>query len=50
MLAWVVVRWVPDKPVALLALGLTPFLVKLMPARLAVDPQQRGESAGLSAR
>lgn len=38
MLVWSLVRWVPDKPVALLALGLTPFLVKLMPARLAPDP------------
>lgn len=38
LLLWSLVGWVPDKPLALLALGITPFLVKLMPARLAPDP------------
>lgn len=40
LLLWTAVRWVPDKPVALLALGITPWLVKLMPARLAPDPHR----------
>ena len=38
LLAWSLIRWVPEKPVALLALGITPFLVKLLPDRLAPDP------------
>lgn len=35
---WSVVRYVPDKAVALLALGLTPFLVRMVPANLKPDP------------
>ena len=38
--AWSLVLWVPEKPVALIALGLSPFLVKLLPRRLAPDPEQ----------
>jgi uncharacterized protein len=36
--AWSLVRYVPDKAVALLALGITPFLVRLIPANLKPDP------------
>jgi uncharacterized protein len=36
---WSLVRYVPDKAVALLALGTTPFLVRLIPANLKPDPQ-----------
>lgn len=38
-IAWSLVRYVPDKAIALLALGLTPFLVRLVPANLKPDPQ-----------
>lgn len=38
-IAWSLVRYVPDKATALLALGLTPFLVRLVPANLKPDPQ-----------
>ncbi len=36
---WSVWQYVPTKPVALLALGITPFLVRLMPANLKPDPR-----------
>jgi uncharacterized protein len=36
---WMLWRYVPEKPVALLALGITPFLVRLVPANLKPDPQ-----------
>ena len=36
---WTVVRYVPSKPVALLALGITPFLVRVLPASLKPDPE-----------
>jgi uncharacterized membrane protein YfcA len=36
--AWSLVGWVPDKPVALLMLGLSPFVVRLLPAALKPDP------------
>src|SRR6476660_122229 len=39
LLLWSLLRWVPGKPVALLALGVTPFLVKLLPKGLAPDPE-----------
>src|ERR1700685_2083551 len=32
--AWSITRYVPDKPVALLLLGVTPFMARLMPANL----------------
>lgn len=37
---WSVFRWVPDKPVALIALGVSPFLLKLLPARLKPDSEK----------
>lgn len=36
--AWSVTGYVPDKPIALLMLGLTPFLVRLLPPGLKPDP------------
>jgi uncharacterized protein len=39
LLAWTLVRYVPSKPIALLALGTTPFLLHLLPARFKPDPQ-----------
>ena len=35
---WSAWRYVPDKPIALLSLGVTPFLVRLMPVRFKPDP------------
>jgi len=36
--AWSITRYVPDKPVALLMLGVTPFMARLMPPSLKPDP------------
>src|SRR5437762_11932257 len=36
--AWSLTRYVPDKPVALLLLGVTPFLARLMPKNLKPNP------------
>jgi uncharacterized protein len=36
--AWSITRYVPDKPVALLMLGVTPFIARLMPPSLKPDP------------
>lgn len=36
---WSLTQYVPSKPVALLLLGVTPFLARLMPARLKPDPE-----------
>lgn len=36
---WSVWRYVPSKPVALICLGTTPFLVRLFPARLRPNPE-----------
>jgi uncharacterized protein len=35
---WSLVRYVPDKPVALLMLGATPFVVRLLPKDIKPDP------------
>jgi uncharacterized protein len=37
--AWSITRYVPDKPVALLLLGVTPFMARLTPANLKPDPE-----------
>ena len=37
LLLWSFTRYVPSKPIALLLLGLTPFMVRLMPANLRPD-------------
>jgi uncharacterized membrane protein YfcA len=39
-LAWMVWQYVPSKPVALLLLGVSPFLARLMPARLKPRPDR----------
>src|SRR5260370_4094705 len=36
--AWSITRYVPDKPVALLLLGVTPFMALLMPASIKPNP------------
>src|SRR6187549_3326334 len=36
--AWSIIRYVPDKPIALLLLGVTPFLARLMPTNFKPDP------------
>ena len=37
--AWSITRYVPDKPMALLLLGITPFMARLMPANIKPDPE-----------
>jgi uncharacterized membrane protein YfcA len=39
------VRYVPDKPVALLLLGVTPFLARMLPADLKPDPESVWQGA-----
>ncbi len=36
--AWSITRYVPDKPIALLLLGVTPFMARLMPKGLRPNP------------
>jgi uncharacterized membrane protein YfcA len=36
---WTIWRWVPPKPVAMLLLGVTPFLVRLVPSGLQPEPE-----------
>src|SRR5258707_2688955 len=36
--AWSITRYVPDKPIALLLLGVTPFMARLTPANLKPNP------------
>jgi len=38
LVVWSLWRYVPSKPVALIGLGITPFLVRLLPAGLKPDP------------
>lgn len=38
--AWSLTRYVPGKPAALLMLGVTPFLVRLLPPGLKPDPER----------
>ncbi|MCK1283700.1 sulfite exporter TauE/SafE family protein [Bradyrhizobium sp. 44] len=38
--AWSLTRYVPDKPVALLLLGITPFMARLLPANIKPDPDR----------
>src|SRR5215217_7470780 len=35
---WSLTRYVPDKPIALLLLGITPFMARLMPSNLKPNP------------
>ncbi len=39
LLLWSFTRYVPSKPIALLMLGLTPFMVRLMPTNLRPDAE-----------
>jgi len=39
LVAWSITRYVPDKPVALLLLGVTPFMARLTPPGLKPDPE-----------
>ncbi len=38
LLGWSMFRYVPDTPLALLMLGVTPFMVRLAPAKLRANP------------
>ena len=38
LVAWSLWRYVPSKPIALIGLGITPFLVRLLPAGLKPNP------------
>src|SRR4051812_20619248 len=42
---WSITRYVPDKPVALLLLGVTPFMARLMPPSLKPDPESIWQGA-----
>jgi len=42
---WSLARYVPSKPVALLLLGLTPFVVRLAPAGYRPDPESARQGA-----
>lgn len=44
---WSVFRWVPEKPVALVMLGLTPFLFRLIPAGVKPSPLNPGHGAAM---
>lgn len=43
--AWSLWRWVPSKPMAMLLLGVTPFLVRLVPPGLRPDPENPVQGA-----
>nr|WP_249137011.1 sulfite exporter TauE/SafE family protein [Bradyrhizobium canariense] len=38
--AWSITRYVPDKPIALLLLGITPFMAWLLPSNIKPDPDR----------
>jgi len=42
---WSLIRYVPDKPIALLLLGATPFMARLMPKDLKPDPESVWQGA-----
>ena len=42
---WSLVRYVPDKPVALLLLGVTPFLARMSPKSFQPDPESKLQCA-----
>jgi len=43
--AWSITRYVPDKPVALLLLGVTPFMARLTPSNLKPNPESLWQGA-----
>lgn len=45
LVLWSFTRYVPDKPVALLLLGLVPFAARLVPASLEANPQRAAHGA-----
>ena len=47
--AWSITRYVPDKPVALLLLGVTPFMARLMPPGLKPNPDSASRARPSSA-
>ena len=46
MAGWSAVLFVPEKPLALIALGLSPFVLMVLPARLQPDPERPLHAAG----
>lgn len=46
---WSLARFVPEKPLALLALGITPLLVKLVPERLRPNPLSAAQGVAYGA-
>ncbi|MCS3497750.1 putative membrane protein YfcA [Bradyrhizobium japonicum] len=49
LIIWSIIFFVPDKPVALLCLGVTPFLARILPKGLQPDPEKplHGATYGL---
>ena len=45
MVAWSFTRYVPGKPLALLLLGVTPFTIRLLPARFKPNPESNVQTA-----
>lgn len=45
LVLWSLVLFVPSKPLALILLGLTPFLARLVPPRLRPDPESLAQGA-----
>jgi uncharacterized protein len=45
LVLWSFTRYVPDKPMAFLMLGLMPFAARLVPARLRPDPERAAHGA-----
>jgi uncharacterized membrane protein YfcA len=45
MAAWSFTRYVPGKPLALLLLGVTPFTIRLLPARFKPNPESNVQTA-----
>jgi uncharacterized membrane protein YfcA len=43
LLLWSLVRYVPSKPLAMILLGLTPFLARAVPPRLRPDPESAAQ-------
>jgi uncharacterized protein len=43
--AWSITRYVPDKPIALLLLGVTPFMARVLPSGLKPDPESVGQGS-----
>lgn len=49
LVVWSVFRWVPEKPVALIVLGLTPFMFRLIPRSVQPSPLNPAHGAGMGA-